>query len=320
MGGQLLSSNKCHEFAVVGVLILETTKNLFRGIIKMKKSYSSCVLLLTVFCLLGSTAIAQDKDKYKDKSKDRKAYEFCSGNNWSSNEKVSVKDLRETTISAGDVRVNSKNGRITVIGENRGDVLVRACVSAWGKTEAEARSIANSIGIETSSEIRSEIPEKSNSSVSFEIRVPNASNLDLTAGNGRITISDVDGQIRFKTQNGRVTLTGLSGDVAGETWNGRVTVKLAGNSWQGSGLKVKTSNGRVSLYMASSYAANIDVSTNNGRFSSSFDELQTELVNGKKRRSGAHRVNAGVNGGGAPIRVVTGNGRVSIYSTEQQKQ
>jgi len=286
----------------------------------MNKSYLKFALLLTALCVVVTPAFSQYEKKEKT-AKHKQTKGFCSSNNWSNGEKVSAQDLRETTMSSGDVRVDSKNGRITVIGETRGDVLVRACVRSWAKTEAEAKAIVESIRVETSSIIKADIPERSNTSVSYEIRVPNATNLDLSSGNGRIGISDVSGQIRFKTNNGRVTLSRLAGDVEGETTNGRITVKLDGGYWQGNGLNVSTNNGRISLYLPSSYAANVEVGTNNGRFRSSFDALQAPLdENGKRKRSGPNKVNASLNGGGAPIKLVTGNGRVSISSLKQKEK
>ncbi|NNE99710.1 MAG: hypothetical protein HKN25_11885 [Pyrinomonadaceae bacterium] len=270
----------------------------------MKRSY---LLVITLICLLSSVGFAQkskDKDKYKKK-------EFCSKqNNWSNRDKVSVSDLRESTISTRDVKVDSKNGRITVIGENRNDVLVKACVRAWARSEADARSVVNSIRVNTSGVITADVPKDSNASVSYEIRVPNSSDLDLASSNGRIGIQQVNGKVRFKTSNGRVTLDDVTGDVTGQTNNGRVTVKFSGSSFRGSGMNVETNNGRVSLYMPTNFAANVEAGTGNGRLSSDFSELS---ISGKKRKYGANRVSASLNGGGAKVRIVTGNGRVSIH-------
>jgi DUF4097 and DUF4098 domain-containing protein YvlB len=266
-------------------------------------------LVLMVVCLLGTVSFAQDKDKeYK--------YEFCSDNNWSNGDKVSANDLREITIAAPSIlNVNSKNGRITVKGENRSDVLVRACVQAWAESKGQADSIVKSIRIETASGVRAENTPEENWSVSYEIHVPNRSNLDLMSQNGRITIESVQGQMKFETHNGRITLDDVAGDIKGMTRNGRVTVKLSGTYWQGSGLDVETNNGRITLDLPSSYAANVYVSTTNGRFSSNFAELQVAAdSDGRKRRGGANKVSASINGGGAPIRLVTHNGRVSINS------
>lgn len=275
----------------------------------MRKSYFYYVLLLTAFFLLGTHGFAQAGSEKKEHK-----HEFCGDNNWSNGGKVSANDRREITIPApGILRVNSKNGRITVKGESRSDVLVRACVRAWASSETEANSIVRGIRIGTANGVEAENTPDENWSVSYEINVPNSTNLDLLSRNGRITISSVNGQMKFETNNGRITLDDVAGDIKGVTRNGRVTVKLAGNSWLGNGLDVETNNGRITLYLPSTYAANVDVATNNGRFSSDFSELQ---VTDKKRRGGSHKVSASINGGGAPIRLMTNNGRVSVQSKQ----
>ncbi len=278
----------------------------------MKNLYLRFLLLLTALCLFGTVGLANENTLEDN---------FCSKKNYSSwGDRAYESDLRETTIPAsGLVKVDSKNGRINVIGENRSDVLVRACVKAWADSKSEAKSKVDAIRIETSSTISAVNTPKKDWSVSYEIRVPNSSNLDLLTRNGRIGIDAVQGQIKFETYNGRVSLNDVSGDVKGMTRNGRLSVKLSGTAYQGNGLNVETRNGRVSLYMPSTYAANVEVGTGNGRFSSDFDELQVEKINGKKRRWGSQKVSASINGGGAPIRVMTGNGRVSVRSNSSSK-
>src|SRR4051794_37225427 len=93
---------------------------------------SALVLVICLVC--GLIASGQDKVDIKEKIKD-KSRSFCS-ENWSSDGKESYRDLREMTVPTGGViNVDSgKNGGISVKGENRSDVLVRACVQAWGTT------------------------------------------------------------------------------------------------------------------------------------------------------------------------------------------
>ena len=88
---------------------------------------------------------------------------------------MSFTDLREMTIPAsGAVNVNSgRNGGISVKGEDRGDVLVRACVQAWGKSDDAAKAVAANIKIETGGTIKAEnSAEEQNWSVSYQILVP----------------------------------------------------------------------------------------------------------------------------------------------------
>lgn len=241
--------------------------------------------------------------------------EFCS-DNWSNNDRASVKELRETKISAKNLLTvdGRRNGGIRVVGENRSDVLVRACVQTWAKDDARARSLAQNIRIETGSIIRAEgvADNESGWGVSYEIRVPRSTNLKLITHNGGIGINSVEGNLEFDAQNGGIRLEDVAGNVKGRTMNGGVRIKLDGNSWKGSGLDVETRNGGVQLSMPENYAARIETGTVNGGFKSDFSQLQTESNGSRWNRPS--RVSGDLNGGGAIVRVVTTNGGVSINS------
>lgn len=263
-------------------------------------------LLLAIFCFSGVTALAQDKDKQKKYN-----YEFCS-NNWSNGDRVSFSELRETTISANSLTVDGKrNGGITVKGENRSDILIKACVQTWGETDEAARFLAKNIRVETGSTVRAEgATEESNWSVSYQISVPRFTNLNLTTLNGGIGISNVEGNIEFDAKNGGIHLSNLAGDVKGKTKNGGLHIELTGNTWKGNGLDVETTNGGVHLEMPENYAARFETKTVNGGFKSDISALNVEK-DGKDRTRGVN-ISRDLNGGGATVRVVTTNGGVKI--------
>lgn len=265
-------------------------------------------LLLAIVFSSGTVAFAQDKNDKQDKKRD-----FCSSNNYSYNGKVSYKEMRELTINAGNLLNvdGQRNGGIQIKGENRSDILIRACVQTTGATEQEAQLFAKSIRIETSPNIRAEnTPDEPIWGVSYEILVPRSTNLKLAALNGGISISGVEGTMEFETRNGGVSLNDVAGDVKGRTANGGVSVNLSGSSWKGSGLDIETTNGGVHLSIPESYAARVETGTVNGGFKSEISQLNAE----KNRQTRGVRLNANLNGGGAPIRVVTTNGGVKISS------
>lgn len=261
-----------------------------------------------ILCLSGSNAFAQEKRG-----------DFCQNNNYSSDNKVSYRELREASAAAGSlVNVDARrNGGIQVRGENRSDVLVRACVQTLGTTDEEARSVARGIRIETGSTIRAEgASDEANWAVSYEILVPRSSNLKLTAHNGGIHISGVSGTMDFETTNGGVHLSDVAGGVRGRTTNGGIHVALSGGGWSGNGLDLETTNGGIHLTVPESFAARVEVATTNGGFRSDIPALSVEKPsekNGWNRRS---RVTADLNGGGAPVRLVTTNGGVHINSSK----
>lgn len=250
-----------------------------------------------------------------------KGKEFCS-NSWSNGDKVTISDLRESTFaSSGSLNVVAgRNGGIKVKGENRSDVLLRACVQAWGISEEAAKDLASSIRINTGGGIvKAEGPDENGWSVSYEARVPINTNLKLNAYNGGISIGSVEGTLEFETMNGGVSLANVAGDVRGRTTNGGVNVSLSGKSWKGIGLDVQTTNGGVNLNLPEGYAANIETGTVNGGFKSDIPALNITTEDTKGGWGNKSRqINTAINGGGAPIRVMTKNGGIRIGSAENQ--
>ncbi len=261
------------------------------------------LLLLFVLVIPAADSKGQSIEKKRD---------FCQ-DNWTWGSRKSFSEMKEITIPKTDLlRVDGKrNGGISVKGEDRSDILIRACVVAWADTENAARSLTQNIKIQTNSIVQAENTENENNwSVSYEILVPRGIDLNLSAQNGGISISGVAGNLNFQTQNGGISLREIGGEVKGRTQNGGVTVKLSGNSWKGSGLDVETTNGGIQLSMPENYAAKIKTETTNGGFQSDFDALQVE----SKRSWGRRSISKDLNGGGATVRVATTNGGVKISS------
>lgn len=277
----------------------------------------ACMAFL--FIVSGIPADGQDKDKSESKFKDNG---FCSNQNYSSDGKSSFNEIREMTLPAtGELNVDGgQNGGIRVKGENRSDILVRACVQTWGTSEENAKANAGSIKISTSGQIKAEGGEDSRWSVSYEITAPRSTNVNLSARNGGISLDGIDGKLEFETVNGGVSLRDVAGEVRGRTTNGGVNVVLSGNSWKGGGLDVTTSNGGVHISMPENYAANIETGTVNGGFNSDIPALNVTTEDVKGDRSRSRRINTPINGGGPTIRVVTTNGGVKISSGDGQSK
>lgn len=273
----------------------------------------AAAMFTLILGLTASTAFSQENSKTKEKQR-----QFCSENNWSDGDRVSARDLRETTIaSTGRIDVDSgRNGGVSVKGEDRSDVLVRACVQAWGTSQEAAKAVIAGIRVNTAGTIKAESSgEDNNWSVSYDIRVPRNIDVSLTAHNGGISISSVSGKMEFGTTNGGVFLSDVSGDVKGRTTNGGVFVKLNGSTWSGNGLDVTTTNGGVKLEIPETYAARVETETVNGGFKSSIPALNitTEDIKGDSWQHSRRRsISTNLNGGGPTIRVATTNGGVSI--------
>jgi hypothetical protein len=228
-------------------------------------------------------------------------------------------EIREQTVPGiGRLNVDAnRNGGVTVKGWLRNEVLVRARVEASAENEGAAANLSSRVSIDASGgQVRATGPESvdnnnSGWSVSYEIFVPQNTDLTITARNGGINISDVRGQIRFEGRNGGVHLKRLAGDVSGSTANGGVQAELTGPTWDGRQLEVTTRNGGVSVTMPSSYSARIQAESERGGFQSDFPVN----VQGNLR---PRRLDFNVGGGGPLIHVTTTNGRVSFTRAESQ--
>lgn len=218
-------------------------------------------------------------------------------------------EIRQLTLPAtGSVTVDAgHNGGIRVHGDDRGDIALEARIQVWGRSEEKARNLAQQVEIRTDrNRISADSPSDDDWSVSFRLQVPHQTDLDLEAHNGGISVEEVEGQLRAETHNGGLSLAALAGDVRAETTNGGVRVKLAGDHWEGSGMDVETRNGGVKVSIPEGYSAELETGTVNGRIEIDFPvTVQGQLGQSIETTLGA---------GGAPIRVKTRNGGVTISS------
>jgi hypothetical protein len=221
-------------------------------------------------------------------------------------------EVRETTLPAtGDLAVNARpNGGITVEGWDRDEILVRARVRTQARSEEEARGIAAEISVRTEGgRVASEGPrgygrDGRGWSVSYEVFVPQRTDLDLTSTNGGLHVAGVEGELELSTTNGGISLERVAGDVRGRTTNGGLDVRLSGDRWNGSGLDLETTNGGITLTVPDNYSARLETRTVNGGMEVDFPVT----VQGRIGR----RIEADLGSGGAPIRVETTNGAVRL--------
>ena len=216
-------------------------------------------------------------------------------------------ETREMSLPAtGSVAVDAgRNGGIKVWGADQSQIDLEVRIQVWGRSEEKARSLASQVEIRTDgNRIHAEAPSDDDWSVSYRLRVPHQTDLDLEAHNGGISIEEVAGQLRATTHNGGLSLAALAGDVRAETTNGGVDVELAGDHWDGRGMDVETRNGGVKVSIPEGYSAELETGTVNGRININFPVT----VQGQLGRN----IETTLGEGGAPVRVKTRNGGVTI--------
>ena len=261
---------------------------------------SAFIVMLTMVTALSAFA---NNDEDKDKS-------MACRDDWHSDRLLSHCEIKEQTLpAAGAISVDGRqNGGVSVKGWDRNEILARARIQTAAPTQAEADALAQQITIQTAgAKIFANGPENRRDyywSVSYEVFVPRRSDLSLTAHNGGISISDVQGRLEFTAVNGGVALRRVGGTVHGGTTNGGLSIELTGDRWEGEEMDVKTTNGGISMSLPENYSAHLETGTVNGNLSIDFPVT----VQGRITRELA--VNLG--SGGPTIRAMTTNGGVRV--------
>jgi hypothetical protein len=203
------------------------------------------------------------------------------------------------------------NGSIRVRGTSGSTVRVRFRIVGYAGSERQARELVAAVRIRTDrGQIRATGPLSDDThwwNVAVDVETPRDMPLTLTTRNGGIGIDGVSGRIRFEATNGSIALAAVAGDVRGRTVNGNVDVELEGRRWDGDGLDVATDNGHLRLRLPPGYSADLHADTDNGGIALDVPVV----VRGRLGDLGRH-VDATLGCGGAPLRVRTVNGGVSI--------
>lgn len=260
----------------------------------MLRTFGGSALLLS---LAVPVAAAQTRDRAMDCNDGR-------------GDRPSHCEIREETLAGGnplDLDA-SPNGGIRVRGWDRSDVLLRVRIVGYADTEEQARQMASQVQIETGGgRIRARGPRRTEDghwSASFELNVPQQSQLTLRTINGGISVNELQGTVDFSARNGGVRLENVGGDIRGATTNGGLSIDLTGDRWNGSGLDVETRNGGVNLRLPEGYSAELETGTTNGRLRVDFPVTVHGLVD--------RQLHTTLGAGGPKIRVMTHNGGVSI--------
>ena len=227
-------------------------------------------------------------------------------------------EIREQSVaSIGRLSVDAgQNGGVSVKGWLRGDVLVRARIEAQAETDGAAANMVSRVTVDGSGgQVHASGPEAQNNawwSVSYEIFVPQATDVTLKTLNGGVSVSDVRGQLHFEGINGGVHLKRVAGEIGGRTVNGGIDIELAGSGSDARQMELSTTNGGVTITMPATYSAHVLAETGMGRVQSDFP-LPQDTAGGRSRRA-----DFTIGAGGPSIHIATGNGSIRLKRAEAQ--
>lgn len=249
--------------------------------------------------------------------------------------------------SAGVLRVHNENGRTCVLGEDRSDVGVRVQKIVRAESENAAAELLEASRLiadrtaDATLELEVDVPSKWNrrGHMDLELRVPRGTSVEIVAANGRVSVaglrgavkarasngsvelSDVVGKVNIATSNAKVCCCDTRGDLVARSSNGKIElddhcgsvdastsnglIRASVEEIGDSGVRLATSNGRIVLEVPEEVNAEVDIRVDNGVIRNDHP-----LCKASRNRNGQLRGRLG--NGGAPIRLRTSNGSISL--------
>lgn len=226
-----------------------------------------------------------------------------------------------------EVHVDIDDGPIRVSTSNEGGVRASVSTCGWKISSDGVRVEEHQSGNRI--EIAVKVPRGPHfvigcKTVSLELAVPNAADLDLHSGDGSISVDGVKGTAQLSTGDGRIEASKLDGNLKAHTGDGNIDVdgrfdsltlhasdgRIEAAARPGSRLvsawSLETSDGNVKLRLPRDIAADIDAHTADGRIDSDFEGLT------QSGTEDAHSLRGKLNGGGAYLQIRTADGGIGL--------
>jgi DUF4097 and DUF4098 domain-containing protein YvlB len=245
------------------------------------------------------------------------------------------------------MEVHNANGRTQVVGEERSDIEIDVEKHARAETTEAAEEVLDEIEVLSDEvngglEVDVEAPTrwKRHGSANLVIRVPRDLEVSVVAANGRVCMEGLRSAVHARSSNGPVSISDVVGDVEVYTSNAKVSCdctcgrlkarssnsKIQLEQHSGSvdastsngvihavmsevaqgGILLATSNGRIVLELPEDADGEVDVRVDNGVIRNSLEIDQAP----NDERTG--RLRGRLGRGGAPIKLRTSNGTVSL--------
>jgi DUF4097 and DUF4098 domain-containing protein YvlB len=250
-----------------------------------------------------------------------------------------------SVVGKPEVRVESNDAHVQVDTWERKEIEARVITQGWKIGEGGVRIEPGQTGDRISLYVR--IPRTQWSlgfdrrSVQIELKVPREANvavetgdghvtvrsltgnLDVHTADGHISVASVRGEIRLRTGDGHVEGEELDGTLEVQTGDGRIRIggrfdrldlrtndgSIEADTKSGSKIStewsLRTGDGSVRLRLPGDLQADLDALTNDGRITIDLPIAVSGVL-------GRSAVRGKLNGGGAPLRIKTGDGSIRI--------
>jgi hypothetical protein len=224
---------------------------------------------------LADSALARDREVSIDSSGSEQG---CAGLRVRFDGVTAVKGEQTLSVPGGTpLRLHAPDSSaVRVSGWDRPDFEITACKAARDAAALSRITVSAPKGVVSVSGVGED-----EAVVYFYVKAPKGAVLDLAAGNGPMTLRDLDGTVTARLENGPLSLSGVHGTVDVEGTNGPISFRdgtgdwklrvtngplsahLAGTRWDGKGLVAETVNGPLTVSLDPRFASGLRVSAAN---------------------------------------------------------
>ncbi len=218
--------------------------------------------------------------------------------------------------------VRSENGSISV--RTAGTSIIQVTTTIKNPSRVEYQAVQKGNTVEVTADVKGGFNFfRRGGGAEVVVVVPESVDLDLETSNGRIEVEGVEVTTlaSLRTSNGRVTLTDVAGDVKVKTSNGRInildfigqvdartsngSIDFSGTLWSDSENELRTSNGSIDVTLVDTPGVEVDASTSNGKVRSQLPIT----ISGETR---GNRLVGTIGTGGSSLEIHTSNGSIAI--------
>ena len=310
----------CPQSSRVELILISNQKAILRG---LQTAASS----LVAFLLFAFPAFAQDK---KQKVITSPATLI--------KRSIAHEQLLRLGYGGSVTIIGAPEGSITIEGWPRSEVELRANIELQAETEDDLNRLAivngvlvdrdlNHVRILTTGtydkvfmkRVAKNFPKKLLGlpwKIDYRIKVPAATDLEINAGRGAVSLTGVEGAINLSAIESQTNLTLIGGHVIAIVASGNVDAKILGRSWRGSGVDIRVGTGDLKVQLPVGFNAHIDADVLRvGRIEDNYGALVSREGPGITDRI----VRAQTGAGGPIIKFMVGDGVIRIMKegTEQ---
>jgi DUF4097 and DUF4098 domain-containing protein YvlB len=220
-------------------------------------------------------------------------------------------------------------GSLKIVGWKKSTVRMEAEKIVYYDTPENAKALLKKTPIrvkwnQTSALIRTPDPAQPTAlmEINLTIYVPgDKTDVKAVVSQGDFSIDSVNGWVEVTDGDGSMEVRSMSGYFSGQTQRGDLYVEMSDLRWRGLEFAAGTQQGSVQLLLPEKYSAALQLETRDGEISVDYppqvvdgEIVPPEIVTSKNAQS----LKATVGDGGAPVKLATGSGKISLLRKKEE--